>query len=91
MKIYLIYSPSGELYRPYKRGNCTYVRKHAAEARAKTVFKSGYSVKEYELIDPAALSLLEDSALKLACLEAGGVDNWEGYDFAMEEYHATVE
>ena len=23
---------------------------------------------------------------KLSCLEAGGVDNWDGYDFAMEEY-----
>jgi hypothetical protein len=24
---------------------------------------------------------------KLSCLEAGGVDNWDGYDFAMEEYN----
>lgn len=24
---------------------------------------------------------------KLAALEAGGVDNWEGYDFALEEWH----
>lgn len=23
---------------------------------------------------------------KLACLEAWGVDNWEGYDEAMEDY-----
>jgi hypothetical protein len=24
---------------------------------------------------------------KLQCLKNAGVDNWEGYDFAMEEYH----
>ena len=24
---------------------------------------------------------------KLTCLEAGGVDNWDGYDFAMEDYN----
>jgi len=34
------------------------------------------SKKEYE-------SLLEDSE-KLSALEAAGVDNWEGYDDAME-------
>ena len=34
------------------------------------------SKKEYE-------SLLEDSE-KLSALEAAGVDNWEGYDNAME-------
>ena len=31
-------------------------------------------------------SLLEDSD-KLRCLEHAGVDNWEGYDFAMSEYY----
>lgn len=24
---------------------------------------------------------------KLNCLEAAGVDNWEGYDFAMEDFY----
>ena len=41
------------------------------------------SLKEYEQI-----SL--DSA-KLAALEAGGVDNWEGYSYAMREFHKGVE
>lgn len=36
------------------------------------------SKKEYES--------LKDDSFKLQCLENGGVDNWEGYDFAMEEY-----
>jgi hypothetical protein len=27
---------------------------------------------------------LKKDAAKLACLEEAGVDNWEGYDFAME-------
>jgi len=26
----------------------------------------------------------------LDALEAGGVDNWEGYDFATEEYRKTI-
>lgn len=28
---------------------------------------------------------------KLSCLENAGVDNWEGYDYAMEEYRAGLE
>jgi hypothetical protein len=31
------------------------------------------------------LGLLKDQE-KLRALEAGGVDNWEGYDESMEEY-----
>jgi hypothetical protein len=29
---------------------------------------------------------LLDKAFKLSCLENGGVDNWEGYDYSMTEY-----
>lgn len=29
---------------------------------------------------------LFEAFAKLTALENGGVDNWEGYDFAMEEY-----
>lgn len=36
------------------------------------------SKKEYD-------DLIEDS-LWLSCLESAGVDNWSGYDFAMEEF-----
>jgi len=39
--------------------------------------------KEYD-------SLRED-AVKLACLESCGVDNWEGYDGAMENFRASQE
>lgn len=31
---------------------------------------------------------LEDDSFKLQCLENAGVDNWDGYDYAMEEYYA---
>ena len=33
----------------------------------------------------------ENPELKLNCLEIFGVDNWEGYDLAMEEYDKRVE
>ena len=41
------------------------------------------SKKEYE-------RLLKDSA-KLQALENGGVDNWQGYSYAMEEYYKDGE
>lgn len=28
-----------------------------------------------------------DDSLWRACVEAAGVDNWCGYDYAMDEYH----
>ncbi len=31
--------------------------------------------------------LIEDSDI-LQCLRNAGVDNWDGWDFAMEEFHA---
>jgi len=34
--------------------------------------------------------LCKDSWL-LECLRNAGVDSWEGWDFAMEEFHATGE
>lgn len=34
---------------------------------------------------------LELSELKLECLEGSGVDNWEGYDYAMTEYYDCLE
>ncbi len=36
-------------------------------------------------INPEYLKELEQSARKLAALESAGVDNWDGYDFALEE------
>lgn len=41
------------------------------------------SKKEYE-------SLLDDS-FKLSCFEGAGVDNWCGYDYAMQEYRNNSE
>ena len=29
---------------------------------------------------------LQDDSKFLRCLEAAGVDNWDGYDFALEAY-----
>ena len=34
---------------------------------------------------------LEKAELKLDALEAGGVDNWEGIDFALGEYRRSIE
>ena len=34
---------------------------------------------------------LQQRALKLACLEDAGVDNWEGYGYAMEAYFEALE
>lgn len=40
-----------------------------------------------EKIRSEAASLERDS-FKLQCLENAGVDNWDGYDWAMEEFYA---
>lgn len=45
LKVYLIYTPDGHRYAPWKRGNCTYVRSHAALAKC----PKGYEVREYTL------------------------------------------
>lgn len=37
------------------------------------------------------LEQLEDDADKLNILEAYGVDNWPGYDIAMEEFYSDEE
>lgn len=42
-------------------------------------------------IDSNRLKELERKEAKLDALEAGGVDNWEGYDFSLEEYRATIQ
>jgi hypothetical protein len=34
---------------------------------------------------------LQATSRKLAALEAGGVDNWEGYDFSMESLRGEDE
>lgn len=51
----------------------------------------GYIEKIIELCDELAecykkIDDLEDSELQLIALEGAGVDNWEGFDFAMESY-----
>lgn len=37
------------------------------------------------------LKALQDSEFKLECLEAGGVDNWEGYSESLKDYFAQQE
>ena len=37
------------------------------------------------------LKELERAEAKLYALEAGGVDNWDNYDDALEEYRNTIE
>ena len=43
--------------------------------------------KEMVTISKEEYESLLDSELQLSCLEACGVDNWEGYDDAMEMYN----
>ena len=42
-------------------------------------------------IDERKLKELERRVAKLDALEAGGVDNWDGIDFALEGYRETIE
>lgn len=43
-------------------------------------------MSEYLHIKEEDLRDLEEKANWLECLEAAGVDNWEGYDFARDIY-----
>lgn len=38
-------------------------------------------------ISKKELENLQDAKMKLRALEAGGVDNWEGYDISLESYN----
>ena len=42
--------------------------------------------KEYRVITEEEYQDLQDSELKLSCLEMGGVDNWNWYGEAMSKY-----
>ena len=42
-------------------------------------------------IDSKRLKELERAEAKLNALECGGVDNWDNYDDALEEYYNTIE
>lgn len=46
---------------------------------------------EFITISKAEYECLRNRDFKLDCLENAGVDNWEGYDFAMEEFYKTDE
>ncbi len=41
-------------------------------------------VKDYAVISASELEELIEDQHKLSCLEAAGVDNWSGYDYACE-------
>jgi hypothetical protein len=43
------------------------------------------------LIEQERLDELEESERKLWALEAAGVDNWEGYDQAMQDVYSEDE
>lgn len=47
--------------------------------------------KEYVTIPKEEYESLLNDSLKLQCLECAGVDNWEGYSIAMEEYYKEEE
>lgn len=63
-----------------------YQRKHAAHAFAShwTRGKRMSGVKEFDLVSPKRHRELLEAEAKLSALECAGVDNWCGYDEAME-------
>lgn len=42
-------------------------------------------------LSPEKLAQMQRRLAKLDALEAGGVDNWEGYDFALEDWRKEEE
>lgn len=46
--------------------------------------------EEVKITKREYINLLHDSAF-LKCLDANGVDNWEGYDIAVDEFRAHPE
>ena len=54
-----------------------------------------YTVDEHGMatatIPKSTYDRLKDREDKLECLEAAGVDNWSGWDYAMELYHEGEE
>lgn len=49
---------------------------------AKAILK--LAAPEMEITESGVLEDLHDDAAKLSALESAGVDNWSGYDYAME-------
>ena len=47
--------------------------------------------EEYTIVKKSDYEDLLDNQLFLNCLESSGVDNWEWYDKAMNEYHLQKE
>ncbi|MEC3420531.1 hypothetical protein P4159_05990 [Bacillus thuringiensis] len=41
-------------------------------------------VEDYVVVSKSYLEEVEEDSNKLSCLEAAGVDNWSGYDYACE-------
>lgn len=60
------------------------------DAPSKCQCCDGSKVEMVEITKEEYDRLLNDSE-KLSCLEACGVDNWQGYDDAMEMYHSEDE
>lgn len=42
-------------------------------------------------IDKKVYESLQQDVRKLQCLENAGVDNWDGYGYAMEEFYGEEE
>ena len=50
--------------------------------------KDDSNQNDYITISKKEYDYLLDCGKKLLALEAAGVDNWQGYDFAMELYNS---
>ena len=49
--------------------------------------RRGEKIKELE----KKIEEMESDLLFLNCLQCAGVDNWDGYDFAVEDFHERTE
>ena len=66
--------------------------KYQKEALDRSCAQDGGEVVAACVIIPMArYNELVEAEDKLAALEAAGVDNWDGYDFAMEVLHGEEE
>ena len=79
-KFYLVPAPIMESNFPDEFANGTYPGKSIT-----SFYFNEIDVNELTVVSNNVLAALEKDEAKLAALEQGGVDNWEGYDFAMEK------
>lgn len=66
-----------------------YVRYSLDDSKAAPFSKqSRVVIRQVSFVAVKEMDSLLDDARWRCCVEGAGVDNWSGYDYAMEEYHS---